>query len=202
MSNKPAKHNNGYIVVFVVITLIVSVLSPIIIQMVHKQRLSPDGLLSYLGALLGGIISLFIAYIGIKETRKATDKSMILQKESFDKQYGTLLNKRLAQIKPFLELKINDGYIYITNYSEYPALNCLIDSDLFENSLQSIVKNEEIKIAEIIDNNDYPSSISLIYRDVDGNMLAEDYKMIIIADKRMYELSSSDYEEVGSLFNN
>ena len=78
----------------------------------------------------------------------------------------------------------------------------MIDSKDFEYSLQSLGKKDEINIDIESEYKQYPSSLTLVYKDVDGNIIENDYKLIELSVNPMYELAKTYYKVSKSSFYN
>ncbi len=165
----------------IVVILLISVLSPVIGCWLGGETLSTDGILSYVGSIITGIITLFVAGIALYQGKRA---------EMADKE------KRKIEIRPNLQIDIKEKEneifeITIENYGKHPATGIW----LYEYPLLSVIKSND-KATRIIsftkdskaniniDESFYeegkdslPAEVYLTYGDIDNNLISQNFKL-------------------------
>lgn len=183
------------------IILIAVLLLPIFIFLLYdvfpdiiSTEISADGMLSYAGAVLGGFIALFIAFIGICQN----------EKQEFEE-----IEKRKREIKPNLSIELYpiDEYfqLIISNNGNTSALHIFLE----DKYIFSLIKPNETKAVDLTVNEvfgvcldecekncnfEYPKNIFLIYSDIDWNIISENHIHNLDNEKHYYTYSNHGYE--------
>ncbi|NCE97591.1 hypothetical protein [Emergencia sp. 1XD21-10] len=179
--NKAVRFIEKHFTWIIVVIILISVGSPVIACWLGKETLSTDGILSYVGSIITGIITLFVAGIALHQGKRA---------ELVDKE------KRKNEIKPNLRIEVkeieNETFeIDIENFGnhhtigvylyEYPFSSVIRSNDMTKRII-SFSRKTGVDIS--IDESFYergkdslPKEIYLIYGDIDNNLISQEFKL-------------------------
>lgn len=197
------KHKLFALCMFLILLFIVPIVIFLfydVFPQVIKTHITADGMLSYFGAVLGSIVALSIAIIGVYRDKKREEEAEDLR----------IVNRR-RDINPNfyidLQLKERDYFdLTITNCGKYIA------SDIYfiDRNVLPFIKNGQSKTIKIcfdftVEVKDayyfeyeldgyYPKDILLIYSDIDRNLVSEKFKHFYEDGKHLYKSLGPEYE--------
>lgn len=187
--------------IFVLIVVIVPIIFWAIMHFAFKRIMTIDALLGYAGSVIGGCISLFIAFIGIFENEKRKEEQERLQSDL-----------RRLQIKPILSLKyeFNEDSTSIVFTINNASDNKAFFVYFYDKSIASFIDISHprtIKVsiddyntdANVILDSKYcptndlglPKTITLVYTDIDNNTIMQDFRYC--TDESFYEPNDPEY---------
>ncbi len=201
MVEKANRYFGVMIVVYVAVVVIIPILVCIIKSLLmHKivMDISTDGLLSYFISAVCGLLTLVLSMIAVLQSEK------IAQMED-ERAIETRRSEVLPHIHVHLKRKDEDVFeLTVHNYGE----NTATDMYLFEYMFFPYIRGHESVAKEISYNVEknafsvadpsflklnaegYPSYIQLIYKDMDQNMISQEFRYISDAE---YESQQAEY---------
>ena len=173
-----------------IITLLIIIVIPIFILLFSsyitwqiKCYISTDGLLGYIGTVIGGLLAFIVGLIALYQSKK----TLIVQEESE-------IMRRKKEIFPIITVNVEkyDDLKYkvsIANNGKYSALGVYLYMCPFENFIvpgkisEKIFSKNKLECMMKEYNDDYflndfekPNIISLTYLDIDNCCIIQDYK--------------------------
>ena len=198
--NNPRKAISFYVILIILIPILVWILYPSG-KVLFFTQISADGMLSYFATAIGSGVALLVGLIALYEGD--LNRKQLEQLE---------IDKRRKSIRPNVSITIEKQYeestyfnIEISNYSMNVARKvCVWDSLLFyaiknESKYKFISFNEEVKDASIqyvheydykLNDYGYPKTLTLIYSDVDDNIIRHTF---ICLEENDYETLELEY---------
>lgn len=179
------KHFKTILILFATIVIAV----PVIMYFIYNEcfnRITADGMLSYVGAIITGATTLFVACVSLYQSQRSSemnDELMAMQRR--DKIRPALQMKLHKKDDDLFEIEISNtscNYAYNIHLFEY-----LIVSEIkgYKTTKKNIVLGERTvpNAINIYDTNyytnceGYPKIIWLIFDDMDNNMLVQEFKL-------------------------
>lgn len=198
--NNPRKAISFYVILIILIPILVWISYPSG-KVLFFTQISADGMLSYFATAIGSGVALLVGLIALYEGD--LNRKQLEQLE---------IDKRRKSIRPNVSITIEKQYeestyfnIEISNYSMNVARKvCVWDSLLFyaiknESKYKFISFNEEVKDASIqyvheydykLNDYGYPKTLTLIYFDVDDNIIKHTF---ICLEENNYETLELEY---------
>ena len=194
------------IIVFIVLVVIIPFVIWFIMHFCFGKLVTIDGVLGYIGSVVGGVSALVVAFIGIKKEKD-------IQENKEEKQ----IELRRQAIKPTINLTFkmeedeegNEIIIYtFSNHSDFHALNPYFET---VNAGAYISKNHPLKISVSINNksclsdfyltksendlfeNKLPKTVSLVFTDMDNNVIMQDFECYFEDGKYLYLPKEIEY---------
>lgn len=202
LSNVIDKHLLKIIIVLIVISIIAPFAVGVICSRLNSNGISADGILSYVGNIIVGVITLLVAFIAIYQSKRAWN----LESEQQIERRKELIRPNL-QI--FFEKNEDDSYtIKIYNQSDNIATHiCAFVSNISpfvkkEHHVERKIRFDDNACKEALlvddfgcefDEAGYPKEINLIYNDKDNNVLSQTFKCYYEDGLHIYQSDQIEY---------
>lgn len=177
----------------VIILAAISVLAPVAVWLCYGAEktviiteISADGMLGYIGSIIGGVVSMMVAIIALYQAEKIHERD---EEKAF--------NDRLVEIRPnlYLEMdKINDSFeVRISNGGMYRAIGVYMFAYDFAPLVEPgkrvkrrvEFRDESEKGYLTIDSSyydvsedGYPKRVELCFLDIDRNLYIQEFRLV------------------------
>lgn len=185
----------------------VTVLAPILVWLCYgtekpiiRTEISADGMLGYLGSIIGGAVSMMVAIVALYQAEKIHERDV-----------DRAIDEHLNEIRPnlYLEMEKKDDCmeVKISNCGKFRAIGVylfaydfapLIEPDKrvkrrveFRDESEKGYLTVDTSFYEV-DENGYPEKVTLYYKDVDRNLYVQSFRL---TEGNCYDPGSPELEE-------
>lgn len=199
MKKSLIEKNFKLLIVICITITIIAILSVIFVKQIFSN-ISDDSMVSYIGTIITGIVSILCSFLSLYENKKKTEAeeeiSKLKYRDSIRPALSVKLNKIEDDLFKIIIENISSNYAKNIYLYQYPILSDVKNSCIEQKLI--VFSDRTVPNAVSIDDdnyytmeNGYPKRLHLIFNDIDNNQISQEF---MLTPNNEYEALPVEYD--------